>query len=63
MRAELEDPAFNYELACNQLCGINHYGMRMFVNITEGADYENWLKNQKPYYERYQLLNKQASSN
>lgn len=62
MREELENPDFNYELACNQLCGVNHFGMRMFLNIFESAEYDNWLSNQKPYYERYQELQKKQSA-
>ncbi|MFK7948645.1 MAG: cytochrome c oxidase subunit II [Saprospiraceae bacterium] len=57
---ELSDPedpeslprykAFNYELACAELCGNGHYSMRRIVEIVTEEEYERWLKEQKPYY-------------
>lgn len=58
---ELSDPtdpesaprwkAFNYELACAELCGNGHYSMRRIVEIVTEDEYERWLKEQTPYYE------------
>ncbi len=42
--------AFNYELACAELCGNGHYSMRRVVEIVEQDEYEEWLKEQKSYY-------------
>jgi cytochrome c oxidase subunit II len=42
--------AFNYELACAELCGTGHYSMRRIVRIVPEAEYEAWLKEQQPYY-------------
>jgi cytochrome c oxidase subunit II len=42
--------AFNYELACAELCGIGHYSMRRLVRIVSEADYEAWLATQKSTY-------------
>jgi len=46
-----ENPEFEYELACAELCGSSHYRMRMKVVVEEKEDYEKWLKEQKSYYE------------
>ncbi|MFT4758603.1 MAG: cytochrome c oxidase subunit 2, partial [Saprospiraceae bacterium] len=42
--------AFNYELACSELCGIGHYSMKKQVRIVELEEYEEWLKTQNSYY-------------
>jgi cytochrome c oxidase subunit 2 len=57
---ELSDPedaesaprwkAFNYELACAELCGKGHYSMRRLVEIVTEDEYNRWLKEQTPYY-------------
>ncbi len=42
--------AFNYELACAELCGSGHYSMRREVRIVEQDEYEEWLSQQQSYY-------------
>ena len=42
--------AFEYELACAELCGTGHYSMRKVVKIVEQDEYEAWLKEQQSYY-------------
>ena len=42
--------AFEYELACAELCGKGHYSMRRLVKIVSENEYEAWLKNQKSTY-------------
>ena len=42
--------AFNYELACAELCGKGHYSMRRVVRIVSEAEYEQWLSQQKSHY-------------
>ena len=37
----------DYEIACSQLCGLGHYRMRGFLNITSGADYQKWYDDQE----------------
>jgi len=51
MRKKLGDPEFDYELACNQLCGGAHYNMRMKVIIESWDEYRAWLNKQKPAYQ------------
>ncbi|MBK6481261.1 MAG: OmpA family protein [Saprospiraceae bacterium] len=42
--------AFNYELACAELCGQGHYSMRRLVKIVSEQEYESWKANQKSTY-------------
>lgn len=42
--------AFEYELACAELCGTGHWSMRKLVKIVEQDEYEEWLKTQQSYY-------------
>ncbi|MGB3132142.1 MAG: OmpA family protein [Saprospiraceae bacterium] len=42
--------AFNYELACAELCGKGHYSMRRVVKIVSPEEFEIWNKKQKSYY-------------
>ncbi|MCX7763692.1 MAG: cytochrome c oxidase subunit II [Bacteroidia bacterium] len=48
MRRKLGNPEFDYELACNQLCGGAHYNMRMKVIVESWEEYQQWLSQQKP---------------
>jgi cytochrome c oxidase subunit 2 len=49
MRAELNDPDFEYEIACTEVCGKGHFSMRRVINVVEPAEYRKWLAEQKPY--------------
>ncbi len=42
--------AFEYELACAELCGKGHFSMRRVVRIVSEAEYEAWLSQQGSYY-------------
>ncbi len=34
----------NYEIACAQLCGNNHYTMRAVMVVHDAADYAAWFE-------------------
>ena len=40
---------FNYEISCNQLCGLGHYRMRGYVTIHEPEEFQAWLDEQASY--------------
>lgn len=42
--------AFEYELACAELCGKGHYSMRKLVKIVTQEEYDAWAKTQKSWY-------------
>lgn len=46
MRARLNKPEFQYEIACAQLCGLGHARMRGFVTVQTPADFQKWLEEQ-----------------
>jgi len=48
MRERLDDPEFQYEIACAQLCGLGHYRMRGFVTIDTEEGFEQWLASKAP---------------
>lgn len=39
--------AFNYELACAELCGKGHYSMKRLVKIVEQEEYDAWSAKQQ----------------
>lgn len=47
MRAQLNNPDFNYEIACAELCGRMHFGMKMILVVDEPEEYDRWCQEQK----------------
>jgi cytochrome c oxidase subunit 2 len=50
MRDKLNDPDFEYEISCDQMCGPGHFGMRGIIKVDTEEDYAKWLKSQKSNY-------------
>ncbi len=48
MKAALNDPEFDYEIACTEICGKSHFGMRMVLKVDTPEEYAKWKKSQKP---------------
>lgn len=46
MRDELGNQAFNYEMACTEICGRGHFSMRFPVVVDTEEDYERWKLSQ-----------------
>jgi len=49
MRRKLNNPEFEYELACTEICGNAHFNMRRVVTVLEPDEYDEWYKAQKPW--------------
>ena len=49
MRAELNNPDFNYEIACAEVCGRGHFSMKMIVVVEEQEAFEKWKAEQVPW--------------
>lgn len=49
MRTRTGDPNFNYELACAEICGKGHFGMKAMVEVDEPEEFEEWYKEQDPW--------------
>ena len=54
MRKVVNNPKFNFELACAQICGQSHYAMKMAVVVQTQEEFDKWIGEQKPYYETMQ---------
>jgi cytochrome c oxidase subunit 2 len=63
MRKKLNNMDFNYELACNKICGAAHFNMRMKIRVVEEAEYQQWLKEQKTYFKPAENLTAQLNVN
>jgi cytochrome c oxidase subunit II len=44
MRTRTGNPAFQYEIACAQLCGLGHARMRGFVTVQTAEEFQKWLE-------------------
>jgi cytochrome c oxidase subunit 2 len=47
------NPNFVYEISCDQMCGAGHFSMRGIIVVDTEAEYNAWLKEQKPEYWSY----------
>ena len=50
MRERLNDPEFNYEISCDQMCGQGHFSMRGVIVVDDMIEYKIWLATKKPNY-------------
>jgi cytochrome c oxidase subunit 2 len=46
------NPAFDYEISCDQMCGRGHYTMRGVVKVVTHEQYVVWLAGQKSNYDQ-----------
>jgi cytochrome c oxidase subunit 2 len=44
MRTRTGNPAFQYEIACAQLCGLGHARMRGFVTVQTAEEFQAWME-------------------
>lgn len=49
MRAELNNPDFNFEIACTEVCGRGHFGMRKIIVVHEPEEYQEWFAKQESF--------------
>lgn len=50
MRKETGDEDFEYEMACNQICGSAHFNMRAVIEVKEKSEVTAWLDDQASFY-------------
>lgn len=50
MREKNGDPAFEYILLCNKICGQGHYNMKAKVRVVAQEEYNKWLEEQQLFY-------------
>jgi cytochrome c oxidase subunit 2 len=51
MRKKTGNPDFTYEIACDQLCGTGHFGMKGTIVVESQEEYDKWTSTQKSFYE------------
>ena len=56
MRAKLGNPNFDYELACNQICGKGHFAMKLKIVVDEPTEYVAWFAKQAPVSQNADLM-------
>lgn len=50
MKEKTNNPNFQYEISCDQMCGNGHYSMKGVVEVVTQQEYDAWMAKQKPYY-------------
>jgi len=50
VRAERNNPEYDYVLLCAKICGAGHYNMQAKVTVVSEAEYATWLAKQALYY-------------
>lgn len=50
MRTITKNPAFEYEIACDQMCGNGHYSMRGVIKVVNQDEFILWRAKQKAKY-------------
>ena len=50
MREETNNPAFMFELSCDQMCGKGHTNMRGEIIVENQEEYDAWIFSKKPKY-------------
>jgi len=50
MQERLNNPNFEYEISCDQICGNGHYSMKGIIKVVTQQEYDAWAVTQKPYY-------------
>ncbi len=52
MQKKTGDPAFVYEISCDQMCGRGHYSMRGTIIVETQEEFDQYIATQKPQYVR-----------
>ncbi len=50
MRDITNNPNFQYEISCDQMCGNSHYSMKGVIEVVSQAEFDVWIAQQKPNY-------------
>lgn len=50
MKEKTGNSNFQYEIACDQVCGNGHYSMKGQIEVVTEEEYDAWMAKQKPYY-------------
>lgn len=53
MRSETNNPNFDYEIACTEVCGQGHFSMKMRLIVEDEASYKKWCSEQATFLQTY----------
>lgn len=52
MKSITNNPDFKYELACTEVCGKGHFGMKFLLVVDEPEDFKKWYSNQESFLKK-----------
>ncbi|NJL11578.1 MAG: cytochrome c oxidase subunit II [Microscillaceae bacterium] len=52
MRSQLNNPQFDYEIACTEVCGRGHFAMKFKIVVVEPEEYRKWYAEQPTFLEQ-----------
>jgi cytochrome c oxidase subunit 2 len=52
MKTITGNPNFKYELACTEVCGRGHFGMKFLLVVDEPEDFEKWYSSQEVFLKK-----------
>lgn len=55
MRKRTQNPEFNYEMSCQQICGGGHWNMRRVIKVVSKEAYQTWLRSKGAYFKQNQV--------
>jgi cytochrome c oxidase subunit 2 len=50
MKEKTNNDNFQYEIACDQVCGSGHYSMKGVIEVVTQAEFDEWMAKKKPNY-------------
>jgi len=50
MKELTNNPNFQYEISCDQMCGNGHYSMKGVIEVVDQEEFDAIMARQKPYY-------------
>jgi len=50
MKTRTNNPNFEYELSCDQMCGKGHFSMKGAIVVETQEQFDKWMNEQKPEY-------------
>ncbi len=50
MKEKINNPDFEYELSCDQMCGNGHFSMKGIIEVVTQDEFDVWMAQQKPNY-------------
>ena len=62
MKKKTDNPDFEYEISCDQVCGKSHYSMRGIIKVVTADEFALWRAKQVPTYTQIMKANAPAAA-